>query len=1308
MKRKKDKWLKINLIFLLRCPYHASPTSRLSADNCWRAQHKRPGESPRHGSHHFPTQLCPPSLPPLALLPPQMSSLYIGVYKAIYEYTAQADEELTIYPGDLLYLLEKSDIDDWWKAKKRVVPQGDEEVEEPEGLVPSNYIEVAPVVQKCRGLYDYDKQTEEELTFKEGDYFDIYDLSDPDWLLVGDLSHTCFGFIPFNYIEYTDDSQSLAPANAPTQNYLSSPYTPTTPTTPQAPVPVAQPAPKSVPISQFAPPPVHKDRLPDLPPEASREPEETYPVEEDEVPPPMPSRPPSRPSAADTASPQPTMPTPSRRDLSPADDAASARSVAAATSQEHNFDGEFFRWYIDEVDGRKKRAVVLSIGNGLIILKPNSSNPKKLKLRSALTLDNNWRIRDLINYSNEKKHVFLAMKNPDAEIELHAGSKDVAEAITTILGDLKGAEDQKGLREVARAALTKTSSSNRKVGRLMYDFESQGNDELGVRENDEVYIIDDTKSKEWWMCERIADGRRGVVPSSYIEIVGTTNLDKLTDGVSRRKSQRGSSKGRVVDGDLKRRHRYQSRDDRDRIRESDRIRRDKTKSGRDDKDMPNYHRVRTWIDSTGSFKVEAEFLGFMEGKVHLHKTNGVKIAVAANKLSIEDLEYVEKVADISLQDIKDQIARSMSKRARSSSVGARDPSPRKSASAVAAINDVPPPQPSRPKATTATSQGESEYDWFDFFLSCGVDIGNCQRYTINFTREQMDENTLEDITPSLLRSLGLREGDILRVMKFLDNKFGRQRTAPQETPSGSGGLFTEPTGALKNNSSSEVAKVNASALPAPSPQKEAPDLLSDDNKKFEDDAWAVKPAARSNEDLSKVHPQYTGSLQDLVNIKPLEANKTSSAPAPASAQAQAPPPAPEAPRQATTTTPSAAPLQPVKTGPSQQPRVQSLGALGSEAPLVLVRTGGPMPSMPTGGQLPPQPTGFVPITAQPTGFMPIQQTGGLVPQQTFNSMPLQMGQNTFNPQQTGGMPQTTFGQITQQPTSSFVPLQPGAVTMPQTSFNQQPTGNQSSFGGSGLFGQQTGPQTTFNLQATGPQTSFNQQNTGAANPMLNQQTQSMFGQQTGPMGGQATGGLNTFVPQSSFGRQITGGFMPQTSFGNQPTGGGFPQTSFGNQPTGGQFPQTSFGGQATGGQFPQQSFGNQPTGGFPQTSFGQQATGGGFPQTTFGQQVPQTSFGSQPFSAFNGGQSTGFGGPSFGQQPQNFNTGMGQMTSMFQNTSIGGPQQQAPQTSFGGFGDQPLQSQPTGLGFGNSPMQAQPTGKRANLQAATADNPFGF
>ena len=63
---------------------------------------------------------------------------FLGVYKAIYDYTPQGATELAISEGDILYVLEKSGEDDWWKAKKKA--PGEEE-DEPVGLVPNNYVE---------------------------------------------------------------------------------------------------------------------------------------------------------------------------------------------------------------------------------------------------------------------------------------------------------------------------------------------------------------------------------------------------------------------------------------------------------------------------------------------------------------------------------------------------------------------------------------------------------------------------------------------------------------------------------------------------------------------------------------------------------------------------------------------------------------------------------------------------------------------------------------------------------------------------------------------------------------------------------------------------------------------------------------------------------------------------------------------------------------------------------------------------------------------------------------------------------------
>lgn len=67
-----------------------------------------------------------------------MPSFFLGVYTVLYAYEARNDQELTVQPGDLLYLLEKSTGDDWWKVKKRVAGMASDE---PTGLVPNNYID---------------------------------------------------------------------------------------------------------------------------------------------------------------------------------------------------------------------------------------------------------------------------------------------------------------------------------------------------------------------------------------------------------------------------------------------------------------------------------------------------------------------------------------------------------------------------------------------------------------------------------------------------------------------------------------------------------------------------------------------------------------------------------------------------------------------------------------------------------------------------------------------------------------------------------------------------------------------------------------------------------------------------------------------------------------------------------------------------------------------------------------------------------------------------------------------------------------
>lgn len=64
--------------------------------------------------------------------------VFLGIYRAIYDYEPQSSNEIALTEGDILMVLEKSTDDDWWKAKKKGHAEDDEE---PEGLIPNNYIE---------------------------------------------------------------------------------------------------------------------------------------------------------------------------------------------------------------------------------------------------------------------------------------------------------------------------------------------------------------------------------------------------------------------------------------------------------------------------------------------------------------------------------------------------------------------------------------------------------------------------------------------------------------------------------------------------------------------------------------------------------------------------------------------------------------------------------------------------------------------------------------------------------------------------------------------------------------------------------------------------------------------------------------------------------------------------------------------------------------------------------------------------------------------------------------------------------------
>ncbi|CAG58729.1 uncharacterized protein GVI51_E02563 [Nakaseomyces glabratus] len=1202
-------------------------------------------------------------------------TIFLGVYKAVYSYEPQTPEELAIQEDDLLYLLEKSEVDDWWTVKKRIIGS---DAEEPQGLVPSNYIEAAPVISTMRALYDFDQaqNPQEELVFKENDMFDVYDDKDPDWILVRSHSSNEYGFVPGNYVEPAGGAgmSSTAPAASATP----------------AAAPVA--APITTAATAFAPPPQHVDRVKAATPAAEendREPEEDIPPpmppkqtedrymdEEEDVPPPKPMRP-----TADNARDSNRERARSRMNYDDYEPSESRRSRDMDDYQsprrsrpQNDYDDEVHTWTVSEVEGKKKHKGKLSIGNNRISFTPNKGSTQE------------WSIDKLISYDNEKKHMFLEFKDPYKSFELHTGNNDTCNEIMAIVGEFKGAQRDPGLREVEMA----TKSSKRGVA--LYDFEAESPDELTIRQGDAVYVINDKKSKDWWMVELISNGKKGLVPAQFIEFSKSKESSGLLNSI--KKFTNRSPKPSKVHDDEEDDWKHDAGQDNSSSKGRSRSRKNSLSSRRKrsssvsaKKDYPNPKKSRLWVDRSGTFKVEAQFIGCADGKIHLHKANGVKIAVAAEKLSDDDLIYVERATGFSLEKYKSRKSeskggdRDREKRRRIREQEEREYERKLREREIAELKrarelldeernrlhdkELPPIKPPRPQSTGgAHTSGKSDYDWFEFFLSSGVDVNNCQRYTINFDREKITEDMQADINPPMLRTLGVREGDIVRVMKALDKKFNREPA--QSNATGQNNMFTEADGSLKNNSGP-----NSGSSGLPEQLLSQPAMQASQNSNQDDDAWTAQPAASAANTVQK-KSEFTGSMQDLIDLQPLEPKKN------------------EQPKSDQIPVPKVENLEPVKTGQSAATNIQPNQTGTSKlVPLDPFKTGG--------NNILPVTTGFVMMPIATGGLLPLQRTGGV-------AMPM----TTFGSQSTGGLiPMTTFGaQLTGgalplQRTGGLLPLQSTGGAIPRTSFNMPPAGSvlpvQRTAGG--LMPVNTGgaiPQTSFGAQLTGgalPQTSFGAQMTGGAIPQTS-------------FGAQMTGGA---LPQTSFGAQMTGGALPQTSFGAQMTGGALPQTSFGAQMTGGALPQTSFGAQMTGGALPQTSFGAQQAGyGMQQPAFNSQLTGSAIPQTSFGSQQPamgmQRTGGFQPQSQFGmtlqrtgGMQTNQFTGGAMQQQPITpamgaFNTGIQNITQGMQNTFVSQP---------------PLQNQPTGFGFGNGPQQ-QPQQRQANIYNASAANPFGF
>ena len=550
-------------------------------------------------------------------------------------------------------------------------------------------------------------------------------------------------------------------------------------------------------------------------------------------------------------------------------------------------------------------------------------------------------------------------------------------------------------------------------------------------------------------------------------------------------------------------------------------------------------------------------MGYQNRKLRLHKVNGVVIEVPAEKMSAEDIRYVEK------------ITASQNKRSSDSSsgprVGSDDDEPlatRRNSLRLSA------------KTTQQQKKKKAQVDWFEFFLNAGCDVDDCTRYASAFERDKIDEAILGDITEGTMRSLGLREGDIIRVKKHIETSRPKPiapkddtvqlrddeelaRRLQEEENSGSKrstapNLFAGPGGALKNNTQRRGRPTPSKSLPPTSVDANAisnasetikrtssPALLSPSSSPsqgpartgsvppissgFDDDAWTNRPSSTKPLTPGLTPPFQPQQLPRVGSAPPQQPTEPPAAPAIVETKS-APPSQPQQTGGLAKTTEddvfnqlarlaSLRTQSPVVTSPPPQPQRSVVANNPSPAPMVTSASPGFGSSMGVGnspvpiGQLQsnglslqPQPTG-VPNTNGPRGpFAPVPSNQGLL----HPLVPTRTGFTGFVP--TG--PSNNLGTNNfiggglgggLQPQQGILPQQTGFVSQPVMS---NPTGfSANGFGQTqGFLPQQTGFPNNGGFQTPSP--------APPVPPLPNFQPQGMMSNPTGfPGGGSGFGGM---------------------------------------------------------------------------------------------------------------------------------------------------------------------------------------------------------
>ncbi|KAI9492787.1 hypothetical protein BDB00DRAFT_826432 [Zychaea mexicana] len=1036
---------------------------------------------------------------------------YVAVCKALYDYDARTSDEIDVHEDNVLYIIEKED-DDWWRAELKSGNGNG-----PVGLVPATYLEECEPIGKVRAEYDYDAQHEEELTFKEGQELFVLERDDPDWLLVRLASNGQIGLAPSNYV---DTIANAAGGGIDHANARAVPNTPTATAEPvyeeeeeevhQAAAPVPVPAP---------PPATHSL----TPPQGGAR---------------------SSPIASPAVTPVLSHTTGSRIEPSTEDEAQS--------------------WTVHEYDPAKKKKKKskgnLLVGNGMICY--GSETDKTLPVQQ-------YPILDVTKYLFDGKNLHIEVSGDrSAVLDLQASSKSEAKAILVKITDS---------RTIAQIAATRLNAASNtgpsspatatpaayhqeqqhyqeeeeqppamparpgqqqqrqpasppacdpKWGLVQFAFEAESGEEVSVDENEQVLVVDHTRTDGWWRVEK-TNGKQGLVPETYVELHDDQQHNDDDDNAAaleqqrleeeeraRREQEEAAARQRRADEERRRRDeeaRRAAEEERRRVEEDERQRKvqqeaaqraeaarqrqlqaeaEKRKSlqrtstlpsrapgaaganglnrsqsvaARQDLPKPEASKLRTWTDRSGAFKVEAQFLSLFEGKFRLHKANGVKIDVPVEKMSAEDVQWVERklgrslTGGTALAELAPEKTPPMPPRPQAQATASSSASPSAATRSSAAAgpsgsSSRAPVHEEHAQPVFAKKQQKKtnpNWDWFDWFMMIGVPMEDALKYSATFQSDKLDDSDLADLTHKRMKTLGVKENHVQRIERYLE-------TEKPEPPSDDESEEVEQqrqasTDHMQNDeemarrlhremNGSDAPKTSTRSKPTPSnsaPKDVHPDLLEFIGTQFTSSPSTNNQSATAAESSSsKPKGDLIGFEDDAwaprESTQPAKASPAKQPQAPLQPTAVAPPPAPAAP-------------SPQQQPPQQQQQQQPEAVVQQHTPQQVPQQAQyqqPQLTQPQQQPLPQQQIQYRPTPPQ-------QQNVSMPPRQRPVSMlkhtadpslsRWQQQSNTGNQQQQSLQGQPTGGQLQGQMTGNNV----GQMQM-------QPTGQM-------VYGQATGP-----------------------------------------------------------------------------------------------------------------------------------------------------------------------------------------------------------------------------------------------------------